>query len=81
MPPKVKKKLPENICSIFLKNKGAKIINITRILWDTEILKSLPKSSIKFLMLTVTNQLTPTLFYKVFNFNNFVYDLDLDVFY
>ena len=80
MPPKLKKKLPENICSTFLKNKGAKFINITRILRNPEMVKSLPKSSIKFLMLTVTYKLTPTLFYNFFNINNFAYNLDLDVF-
>ena len=45
------KKPPQNMCSIFFENKGVEFINMARILRDPDIVKSLPSSSVKFLIL------------------------------
>ena len=68
------------MCGIFFEDKGVESINITRILRDPDIVKSLPSSSIKFPMPMVTYKLTPPISTKFFNFNKFVNNLDLDLF-
>ena len=78
--PKSKKKPPINVCSIFCENKGVEFINIAGILCDPDIVKSLPSSSVKFPMPMVTYRLTPPISTKVFNFNKFGTNLDLDLF-
>ena len=80
MAPKSKKKPPQNMCGIFFEDKGIESINITRILRDPDIVKSLPSSSIKFPMPMVTYKLTPPISTKFFNFSKFVNNLDLDLF-
>ena len=80
MTPKSKKKRPKNVCSIFFENKGVEFINIACILCDPDIIKSLPSSSVKFPIPTVTYKLTPPISTKFFNFNKFVNNLDLDLF-
>ena len=80
MTPKSKRKPPKNVCSIFFENKGVEFINITRILRDPDIVKSLPSSSVKFPIPMTTYTLTPPISTKIFNFNNFVKNLDLDLF-
>ena len=67
------------MCGIFFEDKGVESINITRILRDPDLVKSLP-SSIKFPMPMVTYKLTPPISTKFFNFNKFVNNLDLDLF-
>ena len=68
------------MCSIFFENKGVEFINIARILCDPDIVKSLPSSSLKFPIPMVTYKLTSPISNKFFNFNNFVNNLDLDLF-
>ena len=68
------------MCSIFFENKGVEFINITRILRDPDIVKSLPSSSVKFPISMATYTLTPPISTKIFNFNKFVNNLDLDLF-
>ena len=80
MTPKSKKKPPKNVCSIFFENKGVEFINITRILPDPGIVKSVPSSSVKFPMPMVIYKVTSPISTKFFNFNNFVNNLDLDLF-
>ena len=80
MAPKSKKKPPQNVCSIFLENKGVEFINIACILRDSDIVKSLPSSSVKFPMPMVTYKLTPPISTKFLNFNKLVNNLDLDLF-
>ena len=63
--PKSKKEPPQNVCSIFFENKGVEFINITRILRDPDMAKSLPSSSVKFPMPMVTYKLTPTISTKL----------------
>ena len=65
------------MCSIFFENKGVEFINTARILRDPDIFKTLPSSSVKFPMPMVTYKLTPPIYTKFFNFNNFVNNLDL----
>lgn len=64
LPPTAKNK-PLEIC--FEKN-GMEFTNISRILRDPEIVKSLPTSSVKFSLLTVTYKLTPPTCTKFFQF-------------
>ena len=78
--PKSKKKPPKNVCSIFFENKGVEVINIARILCDPDIVKPLPSSSVKFPMPVVTYKLIPPISTTFFNFNEFVNNLDLDLF-
>ena len=42
LPPKLKTKSPQNMCSIFFENKGVEFINIARILRDPDTVKSFP---------------------------------------
>ena len=77
---KLKKKPPQNACSIVFENKGVEFINIARILQDPDIVKSLPSSSVIFPMTMVTFRLTLPISTKFFNFNKFVNNLDLDLF-
>ena len=68
MTPKSKQKPPKNVCSIFFENKH-----------DSDIVESLPSSSVKFPMPMITYKLTPPTT-KFLNFNKFVNNLDLDLF-
>ena len=76
---KLKKKPPENICNIFIDNKGVELINIARILRDPEISSALPKS-IEFPTPLVTYKLGLPLSTKIFNLNPFVNTFELDEF-
>ena len=80
LPPKVKKKPPENLCSIFFENKGVELINIPRILNQPDIISALPSTSVKFPIPSVTYKLAPPLSTKIFNFNQFVNNLNIDEF-
>ena len=72
MPPKPRKKPPQNVWNIFFESKGVKFINIAWILHDPGIFKSLSSSSLssflKFPMPVVTYKLTPHISTKFFNF-------------
>ena len=73
---KSKKTPPKNVCSIFFENKGVEFINTASILCDSDIVKSLPSSSVKFHLPMVSYKLTPPISTKFFNFNKFVNNLD-----
>ena len=66
LPLKLKKKQPENICSIFFYNKG-----VACILGDPEISSALP-TFIEFPIHMVTYKLGLPLSTKIFNFKHFV---------
>ena len=69
------------MCAVyFFENKGVEFINIARILRDPDIVRSLPSSSVKFLISMVTYKLNSPISTKFFNFNKFVNNLDLDLF-
>ena len=78
--PKLKKKLPHNVCSIFFENKGIKSINIARILRDPNIVKFIPSSSVKLPLLMFTYRVIRPIFTKFFNFNKIVNNQDLGLF-
>ena len=80
LPPKLKKKPPQNVCSIFFENRGVEFMNIACILFDLDIVKSLPSSSVKFSMPMLTYKLIPPTSTKFFNFNTSFNNLDLDLF-
>ena len=80
LPNRAKKKPPENLCSIYFDNKGVELINIPRILQHPDITSSLPTTTIKFPIPRVTYKLAPHLLTRIFNFNHFVNNLDLDNF-
>ena len=73
LPPQMKKKPPQNVCSILFEKKGVEFINTACFLRD-------PSSSAKFPMPVVIYKLTPPPCTKCFNFNNLVNKLDLDLF-
>ena len=77
--PEPKKKPPQNLCNIFFENKALDFINIGRILRDTDIVKPLLSSSVKFPMPLITYTMTPAISTKFLNFNKFVNNLDLDL--
>ena len=68
MTPKSKKKLPQNVYSIFFENKGVEFINIARILRDRDIVKSLHSLSVKFSYANGYLQTESTYIYEVFQF-------------
>ena len=78
--PKLKKKPPYNVNSIFFENQGIKSINIARILRDPNIVKFFPSSSVKLPILMFTYKVIRPIFTKFFNFNKFVNNQDLDLF-
>ena len=57
LPPKLKKKPPDNICRIFFDNKRVELISIARILRDPEISSTLPTTSVRFPKPMVTYKL------------------------
>ena len=61
-------------------NKGVEFINIAHILRDPDIVKCLPSASVKFSMPIVPYKLTLPISTKFFNFEEFVNNLDLDLF-
>lgn len=80
IPPKCRKKPPENVCNIFFDNKGVELINIARIFRDPEIVSSLPNTHKIFSTPMVTYKLDQPISCKIFNFNKFVNSLNLDEF-
>ena len=56
------------------------MINIARILLDSDIVRSLPSSSVKFPIPMVIYKLTSPISTKFFTFKKFVSNLDLDLF-
>ena len=80
IPPKSKRKSPENVCSIFFDNKGVEFINLARILRNPDIVSSIPKTPKKFSTPMVTYTLDLPTSCKIFNFNKFVNSLNIDEF-
>ena len=76
--PKPKKSPPTNLCRIFFDNKGIERINLSRIFHDPEVKASIPSIASKFETPTVIFKLSQTTGSKIFNFNKFVRNLDID---
>ena len=78
--PKPKKKPPENICHVLFDNKGLDFVNLQHIFKEREVGEALPNMSDKFVTPTVVYTLTQPVRSKLFNFNKFVAELDIDSF-
>ena len=76
---KTRAKSPENLYSIFFDSKVVEFITIARILRDSNITSSLLTTFVKFPILVLTYKLGLPLSDMIFNFNQFVSTLDLDV--
>ena len=80
IPPKKRRPPPENTCSVFFHNKAVELINLSRIFHEPDVLKSHPSIADKFPIPSVIYSLTPPIAGKIFNFNKFVAELDIEAF-
>ena len=80
VPVKPKRKKPENACKIYFHNKALDFINPPHILNDSELDGTIPMDARDFPVLTVFYNLPPPFRFKIFNFNKFIGDLDLNQF-
>ena len=80
IPDKPKRKKPENVCQIYFHNKALDLINLPDILSKTELKGTIPLDARDFLMPTVVYNLPPPIRSKIFNFNKFVEELDINHF-
>ena len=79
-PPKVVKKKPANILSIFFHNKGLDFVNISKIINDPVVIAKLPLGFNKIYNPTVVYKLSNGIRHKIFNYKEFLSDLDIDSF-
>ena len=80
IPDKPKRKKPENVCQIYFHNKALDLINLPDILSKTELKGTIPLDARDFPMPTVVYNLPPSIRSKIFNFNKFVEELDINNF-
>ena len=80
IPPKKRRPPPENTCSVFFHNKAVELINLSHIFHEPDVLKSHPSIADKFPIPSVIYSLTPPIAGKIFNFNKFVAELDIEAF-
>ena len=66
--------------SLFFHNKAVELINLSHIFHRPDVLKCRPSIADKFSIPTVIYSLTPPMAGKIFNFNNFVAELDIEAF-
>ena len=66
------------LCRIVFDNKGIERINLSRLLHDPEVKGSIPSIASKFETPTVIFNRSQTTGSKIFNFNKFVRNLDID---
>ena len=71
-----KKQPPKNVCKIYFDNKAIEMINLSRILRDKSLDQILPSVPNKFTVPMVTYKLSPPIASTIFNFKNFVENLD-----
>ena len=76
---KPKRKPPSNICKIHFDNKGIEYINVSRIFHEQSVKSALP-NHINFDTPTVVYNLESPIYSKIFNFNKFVSQLDINEF-
>ena len=81
-PPPVNKKKapPKNVCKVFFDNKAVEQINLPRIFNDALVKQALPNLPSVFDTPTVVYTLQNSIGTKIFNYNKFVNNLDLDSF-
>ena len=75
-----KKAYPKNICKIMFDSKAIELINLPRIFNDSTVKEVIPNLPSKFEIPTVVYTLTETIGSKIFNFNKFVNNLDVNSF-
>ena len=80
LPPKKRRPPPENTCSVFFHNKAIELINLSHIFHDPDVIQAHPSIADKFPVPSVIYSLTPPIAGKIFNFNKFVAELDLNAF-
>ena len=74
------RKAPDNLCHIFFANKGLELLNLPRILHDPSLSNFLPNAPYKFEVPTVVYKLCDPISSKIFNFNKFVDEIDINEF-
>ena len=79
-PVKFKRKAPSNICKIVFENKGIEMINLSRIFHDKVVINAMPSFIKDLEQPTVVYELSELIRSKIFNFNSFVSNLDIDAF-
>ena len=77
---KLKKSPPENICKVFFHNKGVELINLPSILHDDSLKQTLSSLPSTFEIPNVTYKLQEPISSKIFNFNSFVKNIDVQQF-
>ena len=77
LPPK---KIPENACFVTFCNKGVEMVNLPRLFHDPILEDFLPSSCIKFDVPMVIYKLKQNIGTKIFNYNKFVENFDVDNF-
>ena len=75
---KPKRKPPDNICKVFFHNKAVELINLPRILHHSELNDIIDYSVHDFKTPTVVYDLTKPIRSEIFNFKQFVENLNVD---
>ena len=76
---KVKRKAPTNICKISFLNKCVELVNVPHIFHDSPAKACLPTDA-KFYDPTALYSLINPVRCKIFNFDKFIHDLDVEAF-
>jgi len=79
-PPKMVKKKPANMLSVFFHNKSLDFINISKIINDPIVIAKLPLDFNKTDNPTVVYKLSNGIRHKIFNYKTFISELDVDAF-
>ena len=80
IPPKKRRPPPKNTCSVFFHNKAVKVINLSYIFHEPDVLKSHPSIADKIPIPSVICISHLTIAGKIFNFNKLVAELDVEAF-
>ena len=81
-PPPPKKKRPplKNVLHVDFCNKGVELVNLSSILHEKSVLETIPSIINTFSPPTIVYSLEPAIGSKIFNFNQFVSNLDVEAF-
>ena len=75
---KPKRSPPSNILHIHFKNKGIEMVNLSSILYNAEVVDTIPSSAKTFCPPTIVYTLESPISTKIFNFNKFVTSLNVE---
>ena len=78
IPPNKSRKPPENICCIKLPDRAVHLINLSAIFNNASIISKLNKTCNNFPVCAVLNNLGKPICNKIFNFNIFVFSINID---